>query len=214
VEYRLAPEHPYPAPVEDAVAALLAVAVDPAGFGADAGRLGIGGNSAGAAIAASTALRLRRTGAVRLVHQDLEVLPAALHPVGASSVDFARGFGLDDFDAIARLYVGPDGPSDGDASPVDVADLDGLPPTLIMAAEWDPLRDSAVLYADRLAKAGVPVVLHIGRGHLHGSPALTARMPGALEWQRLHAAELGRAYDSPPCRRHGNPDPPPVTIGP
>ncbi|WP_457100181.1 alpha/beta hydrolase fold domain-containing protein [Microbacterium sp. P5_E9] len=198
LEYRLAPQHPYPAPVLDAVAALEALVADPARFGVDPDRLGIGGNSAGAAIAASTALRIRDAGAPRLAHVDLEVPPTAMHPVGQSAVDYAIGFGLDRMDFIVAMYAGADGPADANISPLDVDDVGGLPPTLIMAGEHDPLRDSGVQYADRLRQAGVPVELFVGAGHLHGTPGITAAFDGAREWQEQHARYLAAAYNTHP----------------
>lgn len=196
LEYRLAPEHPYPAPVRDAVAALQAVVADPVRFGADPARLGLGGNSAGAAIAASTALLLRDEGGPALVHLDLEVPPTSLPPAGPSAEEYAVGFGLDQIDLIMRMYAGPDGPVDDRISPLAVDDLTGLPPTLVMAAEHDLLRDSGVRYAERLEAAGVPVVLLVGAGHLHGSPGQTAVSALAREWQERHSLQLARAYTS------------------
>jgi acetyl esterase len=194
LEYRLAPEHPYPAPVDDAVAALAALTADPEGFGVDVERLGIGGNSAGAAISASTSLRVRDAGAPRLAHVDLEVPPAALRPVGASAEEYAVGFGLDEMELIASMYVGPHGPADDYASALDAPDLAGLPPHLIMVAEFDPLRDSGIAYADRLRASGVEVDLFAGERQLHGSPGQTAASPAAADWQAEHSRLLARAY--------------------
>ncbi|MFE5411117.1 alpha/beta hydrolase fold domain-containing protein [Microbacterium sp. NPDC056569] len=201
VDYRLAPEHPYPAPVLDAVAALEALVADADRFGVDVDRLGIGGNSAGAAIAASTALRLRDAGGTSLLHLDLEVPPLSMTPVGASAEQYASGFGLD-IDAlqlVVAMYAGPDGPSDPLISPLDVDDLSGLPSTLIMAAEHDSLRDSGIAFAERLQRAETPVVLYMGPGHLHGTPGITAGFAGAREWQELHARHLALAYDTSPA---------------
>ncbi|THG29600.1 alpha/beta hydrolase [Naasia lichenicola] len=194
LEYRLAPEHPYPAPVLDAEAAIDALIGDHERFGVDPTRLGIGGNSAGAAIAASTALRLRDRGDVPLIHLDLEVPPTSLPPVGASARDYAVGFGLDQIELIMGMYAGPDGPADPYISPLDVPDLTGLPPTLVMVAEHDPLRDSGIQFAERLEAAGVPVVLIEGAGHLHGTPGQTAASVRALDWQLEHAHEVALAY--------------------
>lgn len=194
LEYRLAPEHPYPAAVHDAIAALRALTVDPHALGVDQRRLGIGGNSAGAAIAASTALHLRDSGDVDLVHLDAEVIPAALPPVGDSARDFAQGFGLDGLDALATVYFGPQGPADDYGLVLDAPSLAGLPPTLLMLAEYDPLRDAGLRFAERLSDAAVPVTVVVGEGHLHASLALTAQFAGAREWNRRHAAELATAY--------------------
>lgn len=203
LEYRLAPEHPYPAPVLDAIAALGALVADAARLGVDTERLGIGGNSAGAAIAASTAIRLRDLGGPRLVHVDLEVPPASMRRVGRSAEDYGVGFGLDQLEQIVAMYAGPGGAADGRISPLDVDDLHGLPSTLILAGEHDPLRDAGVQYAERLQQAGVPVELYVGPGHLHGTPGLTAAFDGAREWQELHARHLASEYDTIPVRSAG-----------
>ena len=203
LEYRLAPEHPYPAPVLDALAALDALVARAGEYDVDVERLGVGGNSAGAAIAASTTLRLRDTGAVRLAHLDLEVPPTAMRRVGPSAEDYATGFGLDQLELIVDVYAGPQGPADAYFSPLDVGDLTGHPPTLILAAEHDPLRDAGIAYAERLRDADVPVELYVGAGHLHGTPGITAAFDGAREWQEFHAAQLALAYGIHPSRLAG-----------
>lgn len=194
LEYRLAPEHPYPAPVADASAALTALVDDAGRFGVDPTRVGIGGNSAGAAIAASTSLHLRDAGDGVLMHVDLEVPPTLLRPYGGSGVDFAVGFGLEEMPTIAAMYVGPDGAADDYIAPLDAVDLSGLPPHLIFVAEFDPLRDAGLAYADRLRSAGVRVEVVFGSAQLHGSPALTAVSPAAADWQREHSYQLALAY--------------------
>lgn len=195
LEYRLAPEHPFPAAVLDAVDAVYAIVRD-ASYGADPLRVGIGGNSAGATIAASAAIRMRDRWDSPLIHQDLEVVAAALEPIGESAELYRQGFGLDDAAALVGIYVG-----DSDvpplASPLAVPGLEGLPPALIMVAEFDPLRDSGLAYARRLENAGVAVTSVIGKGHLHGTPGLTAALNIARQWQTWHSLELARAYDTP-----------------
>ena len=191
LEYRLAPEHPYPAAVHDAIAAFQDAAERAGELGIDTARLGIGGNSAGAAITAVAAQRLRNDG-VRVHHQALEVLPATATPFGESWDLYSSGFGLDDAVEVARLYVGAADPED--AFPLHADDLHGLAPALILVAEHDPLRDGALAYAAALRSAGVRVVVRVGAGHLHGTPGLTARWEGARVWQRRFAHELATAY--------------------
>lgn len=193
LEYGLAPEHPYPSASDDAAAALDALIAGGPRLGADPARVGIGGNSAGAAIAASTVLRLR--GRVPLVHVDLEVPALALHPVGRAAEQAGRSW-REEFAWVAGLYVGPDGPADSDASPLDADDVSGFPSTLIFVGEHDPLRDAGIAFAARLRTVGVETELVVGAGHLHGTPGLTAVFPGARAWQAQHAQELTRAYRS------------------
>lgn len=191
LEYRLAPEHPFPAPVLDAVAALADLRAHADEWGIDIERLGVGGNSAGATIAASAALRERDAGHA-LHHQALEVPPAALRPFGRSMDRHRRASGMEGAEGIVEIYRA--GAALADASPLDAADHRGLAPALILVAEFDPLRDGAVAYAAKLRDAGVPVVLHTGIGHVHGSPGLTARWQGARDWRDAFARELAGAY--------------------
>lgn len=191
LEYRLAPEHPFPAPVLDAVAALADLRARAAELGVDVDRLGIGGNSAGATIAASAALR-ERDGGRPLHHQALEVLPAALRPHGESMNRYRRASGMENAEEIVEVYRA--GAPLAECSPLDASDHRGLAPALLLVAEFDPLRDGALDYAEALRRAGVSVVVRIGRGHIHGSPGLTARWSGAREWRDDFARELSRAY--------------------
>ena len=194
LEYRLAPEHPYPAPVDDAVAALAALRARAGELGVDPERLGIGGNSAGATVAASAALRERDAGR-RLHHQALEVLPATLRSLAGLSERRRRASGMDGAELLAEIYRA--GAPLAECSPLDAADHRGLAPALILAAEFDPLRDGAVAYARTLEDAEVPVTLRIGAGHVHGSPGLTA-WQGARDWRDVFVAEVAAAYASEP----------------
>lgn len=191
LEYRLAPEHPFPAPVDDAVAAMADLRERADELAIDADRLGIGGNSAGATIAATTALRQRDAGAP-LHHQTLEVLPAALRIIGESMHRDLEAADVTAAMHLAEVYRA--GAPLAEASPLDAPDHHGLAPALILAAEFDPLRDGAAAYAEALRGAGVPVVLRIGSGHDHASPGLTGRWQGAREWRDTIVAELADAY--------------------
>lgn len=189
LDYRLAPEHPYPAAVEDAMA-VIDWLQDAAGeLDIDSSRFGVGGISAGGGVVASALLRRRSEGRSMPIHQLLEVPAVSLVPVGASAVDYATGFGLEDLERLRDQYVGR-GPSDSFASPLDYPDLAGMPRTLIMSAEFDPLRDSAEAYAARLREAGCDVEAIRGVGHVHGSLALTATFEAALAWQQTVVDEL------------------------
>lgn len=203
VEYRLAPEHPYPAPIDDTVAVFDA-AVDDPGLQGDPDRIGIGGNSAGGAIAASSALRIRDTRPVPLIHLLLEVPQVAFEPIGDSAVGFDLNEGplaapraLSALDAkrfAAEAYL-PSGSLDHYAVPLD-ADPSGLPPTMIMTAEFDPLRDGGEAYAAHLLAAGVSVDAVRGEGQLHATCSLTAAWDRARQWQADANAAMLRAYFS------------------
>lgn len=196
VEYRLAPENPYPAAVQDAVATIDLLGDEPRRFGVDATRIGVAGASAGAGVAASATLFLRDRGDRKLVHQSLEVPALALEAFGSSSALFARGYGLDGYEELLGLYLGDRrGPEAvAAAQPLFAPDLTGLPPTFIQVAEFDPLRDAGLEYGKRLRAAGVPTAVCIGTGHVHGSPGLTATFPPARTWQRRSAAAARLAY--------------------
>lgn len=191
LEYRLAPEHPYPAAVDDVVAALADLRARADELDVDADRLGVGGNSAGALVAATAALRERDAGRP-LRHQALEVPPATLRDVGESSRRYAIGFGLDDAREVAALYRGAAPVSE--VSPLDHSDHRDVAPALLLVAQFDPLRDGALAYADALCAAGVATEVRLGAGHVHASPGLTAGFDRARRWQSTFAAELALAY--------------------
>jgi acetyl esterase len=161
-EYRLAPEHPFPAAAEDALAAYRHVAANAADFGADPHRLAVGGDSAGGNLAAVTAQTLRGDDAFRPAFQ-LLVYPACdlaeKHP---SSRIYSEGYFLTErnMDWYMDQYV-PDRArrSDPRASPLLAPELSGLPPAYVAVALADPLRDEGEAYARRLAEAGVAVTL-------------------------------------------------------
>lgn len=196
VDYRLAPEHPFPAGLDDAWAALRWVAEHAASLGGDASRLAVGGESAGGNIAALMALRARDAGAPALVHQ-LLVYPATdLAMEQASIVDNGDGYFLTkaSMDWFIDHYLGAErqhgDPLSPEASPLRVEDLAGLPSAQVVTAEYDPLRDEGDAYAGRLAAAGVPVEHLPGPGLIHGYWGMTGFSPSAAELVEVAAAGL------------------------
>jgi acetyl esterase len=170
VGYRLAPEHPFPVPVDEAVAAIRWLAANAQTLGGDGARLAVAGDSAGANLAAVAARRLRDEGGPPLKMQALvyPVCDAALDT--ASAAQFANGFG---FTAAAmrrywELYLaGADG-ADPDASPLRAGDLTGLPPAFVATAEADVLRDEGEAYGAALRAARVRATIRRYPGTVHG----------------------------------------------
>jgi acetyl esterase len=183
VDYRLAPEHPFPTPLEDSYAALLWMAANADRLGVDPQRIAIAGGSAGANLAAAVALLARDRSGARLVAQVL-VVPATDLTWGQQSViEFGEGYGLDklQLDYCAKAYVGENGdPRNPLISPL-FADLHSLPPALIITAEYDPIKDQGDHYAERLREAGVAAELICLPGMLHGSFALDKIVPDAAD---------------------------------
>jgi acetyl esterase len=178
VDYRLAPEHPFPAGLDDccAVTRWMFDAADELDIDRD--RIAVCGASAGANLAASVTLRLRDEGGPRLVAQVLEVPGMDLRMVGESMDLYADSYGFTraGLEECREFYVAGRDPSDPLVSPV-FADLHDLPPALVMTSEYDPVRDSGEEYAAKLAAAGVPTVLHRWDGIAHGCGELDVILP-------------------------------------
>lgn len=183
VDYRLAPEHPYPAGLEDCYAALLHLA---ALDGVDADRLAVHGQSAGGGLAAATALLARDRGGPTLRLQSLGI-PELDDRLETPSM---RAFGDTPLwshqQAVHswKYYLGGR-EADGYAAPARMEDLTGLPRAYVVTCELDPLRDEGITYAMRLMAAGVSVELHTFPGTFHGSAlaqgtAVVARMDAEL----------------------------------
>jgi acetyl esterase len=182
IDYRLAPEHPFPAPVEDAVAAFGWAHEHAGELGADPNRIAVGGDSAGGNLSAAICLQRRDSG---------EAVPAMqmlLYPVtnvGGSQRSrdtFAEGFLLtrDDMEWFEGHYL-PEGAEEADprVSMARAGDVSGLPHAYVATAGFDPLRDEGEAYASRMREAGVRVVLQRHSGLIHGFANLTALCPSA-----------------------------------
>jgi acetyl esterase len=189
VGYRRAPEHRFPAALDDACAVLAWAAGHAVEVRIDPGRIAVGGHAAGAGLAAAVALRAR----------DQQGPPIRLQLLSQPELDdrqqtwSARNFTDTPFMTRAKVaaswrhYLGSAAASPY-AAPARAGDLSGLPPAYIATAEFDPNRDEAIGYAQRLLQAGVPVELHQWPGTFHGSQAILS-----AEVSRRQIAELGTA---------------------
>jgi acetyl esterase len=173
VGYRRAPEHRFPAAVEDADAALAWTAAQAATLGIDPGRIAVGGHSAGGGLAAAVALRARdhHGPPIRFQLLNQPELDDRQQTWSARTFTDTPWMTRDKLAATWRHYLGAQ-PASPDAAPARATDLAGLPPAYIATAEFDPLRDEAITYGLGLLQAGVPVELHQWPGTFHGSQAI------------------------------------------
>ena len=181
VDYRLAPEHPWPAGVEDAIAAARWVTGSPEALGRPATGLVLAGDSAGGNFAIIAALALRDEPAAVPVLAQWPIYPAADPAKGYPSYeDFGEGYlltheGMRWFDDCYR----PDR-HDWRYSPL-VKSQEGMPPTLVITAGLDPIRDQGRAYAAACAQAGVPTIFQEARGNIHGFINLRKAIPSSEE---------------------------------
>jgi acetyl esterase len=184
VEYRLAPEHKFPAGLDDCMAVTTWLAENGEVLGGDPARLAVAGDSAGGNLAAAVALASRADDGPRLAAQVL-VYPATDAACATPSiVQNAEGYLLtaEAMRWFWEQYLGPGGDSDdGYASVLRHPDLAGLPPTLVITAEYDPLRDEGEAYGEHLAQAGVEVSTRRFDGMIHGFLGMDELVPEANE---------------------------------
>jgi acetyl esterase len=192
VGYRLAPEHPFPTPVDDCYAALRWTNDNADRLQIDASRMSIGGDSSGANLAAATTLMARNHGGSPLLAQVLEIPVLDLTMSQPSVNEVTEGVPLTRSDLADQidLYCAPEDRRNPYASPLLADDLTGLPPALIMTAEYDILRDDGEAYGRRLTQAGVSADVVQWAGHIHGSHVMTAMLESAREWQTQVAGFL------------------------
>jgi len=195
VDYRLAPETPYPGPVEDCYAALQWTSTNAAALMIDPQRLGILGLSAGGGLAAATTLLTRDRGGPPLCFQYLGIPEVDDRLDTHSMQQFVDTPLWDRSKAIMSwdYYLGSAYQRGGDdvpcyAAPARAQDLAGLPPAHVTTMEFDPLRDEGILYAMRLLQAGVSTELHSFAGTFHGSSAIVTAAVSQREAQEMLVA--------------------------
>ncbi len=212
VGYRLAPEHPFPCAIDDCYAALRWVAGHASEIGADPARLAVGGDSAGGNLAAGVTLRARARGP-RLVGQVL-VYPNTDQLADDDSMRAAADpflFNRHSVTWYRRHYLAsPQDAVNPLASPLRAQSLVGLPPALVITAEYDPLRDQGEAYAHRLAHEGVPVELSRYPGMAHGFFTMAGTVDASRTAIAQAAARL-RAWFGPGAPGHDAAGPAPAS---
>lgn len=196
VEYRLAPETPFPGPLDDCHDALNWAVGHAANLGIDAKRLAVAGDSAGGNLAAAVAIRARDAGGPKLAHQLL------IYPV--TDTDFKNGSyseNAEGYFLTTRMmqwfwthYVGDHSKPHPHAAVLRHNDLSGLPPATILVAQYDPLRDEGLEYAAALEKAEVPVETELASGMIHGFFSMFEAVPDALPYIERAGARLKAAF--------------------
>ena len=198
VDYRLAPEHRFPAAAEDAFAAARWYAAHGAETGIDPRRMAVGGDSAGGNLATVAALMARDAGGPAIRLQVL-VYPVTDYACDTDSYRiYAQGYGMLEARSMRWFrdhYLRGDADRlDWRAAPLRAADLSRLPPALVLTAQCDVLRDEGEAYGQRLRAAGVEVEYHECRGMIHGFFAMAPTIGGAVRAQALVCEALKRAF--------------------
>lgn len=197
LDYRLAPEHPFPTAVDDAWAALRWLAsAEARRLGLDSGRIAVGGDSAGGTLAAVSAIHARDIG-LPLALQLLITPGTTAHADTASHRLFANGFLLDAANIAWFFdhYIPYHHRHDWRFAPLEAPDLDGVAPACVILAECDPLVDEGIAYADRLRLAGVAVELEVYRGVVHDFIKMGRALKEAGAAQQLAAEALKKAWN-------------------
>ena len=196
-EYRLAPEHPFPVPLDDCWTAVRWTAEHAGEFGGDASRLAVMGDSAGGNLSAVCALMARDAGGPRLAMQVL-VYPATDYDFSTASYrDNAEGYLLTTkqmqwfYDCYTRGGIDA---TDWRISPLRAADVAGVAPAFIVTTEYDPLRDEGEAYAQRLRDADVAVEPYRYDGMVHAFFGLSAAFDASRDAIQRAGAELRRAF--------------------
>lgn len=194
VEYRLAPEHPYPAGLDDCTLALQWLHDHAGDLAVDPARIGVYGESAGGGLAAALALRSRDRGGPPICFQFLGIpeLDDRLESWSSRTFVDTPMWNRPLCELSWRYYlrdVGPEVPYD--AAPARAPDLSSLPPAYVTAMEYDPLRDEEVEYASRLLQAGVSVELHVYPSTFHGAAFLPSAISDRINEEARAALRRG-----------------------
>jgi acetyl esterase len=199
VDYRLAPEHPFPAALDDCYTATCWAASQASELGIDINRMAVGGDSAGGNLAATVCLKAKALKGPTLVHQLLvyPVTNAAFDT--ASYVENAEGYSLtkDLMHAFWQHYIGDQPRENPLISPLQAKDLSGMPPATVITAEFDPLRDEGEAFGERLKSAGVATTITRYDGMIHGFFHMQDALEAGREAMQLAAKELKTAFQGP-----------------
>jgi len=198
VDYRMGPEHKFPAAVEDSFAALKWVYANPKELGVDPDRIGVHGDSAGANLAAVVAIMARDAGSPRLRLQSLVYPVADYGLVGDSYDKYAEGYGLLTKQSMVwfrnHYLRSPKDAEDWRASPIRAPSLAGVAPAIVITAECDVLHDDGERYAEALRRAGVPLEYKEYPGMIHGFFGMMPAVDDAMSGQRAVWAAFARAF--------------------
>jgi acetyl esterase len=202
IDFRLAPEYPFPASLNDTLAAWHWLVDHAEELGGDQRRFAVGGDSAGANLAAVSANRLSAAGDAVQPAAQLLLFPVTDHPSAGhpSYTECATGCGLDASVMcwFWEQYIQGVSPTDANISPLQLGEFPALPPTLVATAEHDPLRDEGIAYVDKLRMAGVEVT-HLHYPDMHHNfpvhPGTVARFPQSVEALHQFAAWLKRTLE-------------------
>lgn len=198
VDYRLAPEHPFPAAVEDAIAATRWVENNATTLGIDPNRIAVGGDSSGGNLAAVVCQSAKTLQEPRILYQLLMFPVTQLGSTFLSMSEHAAGYLLEK-DALEYCYerYAPRALwSDPRLSPLLAADVSGLPPAYVMLAGYDPLHDEGAEYAHKLKAAGVKVTLADYPGLIHNFPLFQSMLPQAREALIAAAKALKAVFEA------------------
>ncbi len=196
VDYRLAPENPYPASIDDCYSATQWVAANAADLGINADRMAVAGDSAGGNLAACVSLKARDNAGPAICYQ-LLIYPVTDATMSAVSYEENKeGYMLtrDSMEWFWAAYTAGDHQDDPYASPLAATDLTKLPPACVITAEFDPLRDEGEQYASALSASSVAVDVQRFDGMIHGFFGMTDILEGARQAMKLASSKLKTSF--------------------